>query len=90
MLLNIKSYSGGFKPWDESKGKGSTEDKRIEVLAFSHHQFVNLYLAKGTGESLGQFSQVELKVCLILFVNNNENSAQSYSCAASRWRTGAD
>ena len=66
MLLNIKSYSGGFKPWDESKGKASTEDKRIEVLAFSHHQFVNLYLAKGTGESLGQFSQVELKVCLTL------------------------
>ncbi|CAG5110072.1 Oidioi.mRNA.OKI2018_I69.chr2.g4517.t1.cds [Oikopleura dioica] len=60
MLLNIKSYSGGFKPWDESKGKASTADEKIEVLAFSHHQFVNLYLAKGTGESLGQFSEVEL------------------------------
>ena len=62
-ILNIKSFSSGYKPWGEpSRCPASISDKKFEVLAYSQQQFANMFLSNGTGERLAQCSDFVIRI----------------------------
>ena len=53
LFLNIKSYSGGTRPWKQKSGAQSSGDGLVEVVAMDNVDLALLNLG-GTGESVCQ------------------------------------
>ena len=51
LFLNIKSYSGGTRPWKQRAGVQSAGDGLVEVVAMDNVDLALLNLG-GTGESI--------------------------------------
>ena len=51
LFLNIKSYSGGTRPWKHKSGVQSSGDGLVEVVAMDNVDLALLNLG-GTGESI--------------------------------------
>ena len=59
-LVNIKSYSGGTKPWKQKAGTQSTSDNLVEVVAMDNVDLALLNIG-GTGESVCQARSVVIE-----------------------------
>lgn len=59
LFLNIKSYSGGTRPWKARAGVQSAGDGLVEVVAMDNVDLALLNLG-GTGESICQAREVEI------------------------------
>ena len=60
LFLNIKSYSGGTRPWKQKSGVQSSGDGLVEVVAMDNVDLALLNLG-GTGESVCQARSVEIE-----------------------------
>jgi len=60
LFLNIKSYSGGTRPWKQKSGAQSSGDGLVEVVAMDNVDLALLNLG-GTGESVCQARSVEIE-----------------------------
>jgi len=60
LFLNIKSYSGGTRPWKHKSGVQSSGDGLVEVVAMDNVDLALLNLG-GTGESICQAREVEIE-----------------------------
>ena len=60
LFLNIKSYSGGTKPWKQKAGVQSAGDGLVEVVGLDNVDLALLNLG-GTGESICQAKAVEIE-----------------------------
>ena len=60
LFLNIKSYSGGTKPWKQKAGTQSTSDNLVEVIAMDNVDLALLNIG-GTGESVCQARSVVIE-----------------------------
>ena len=60
LFLNIKSYSGGTRPWKQKAGLQSTSDNLVEVVAMDNVDLALLNLG-GTGEAICQARSVVIE-----------------------------
>merc|ERR1719312_410891 len=60
LFLNIKSYSGGTKPWKAKAGAQSSNDGLVEVIAMDNVDLALLNIG-GTGEAICQAKKVEIE-----------------------------
>jgi len=60
LFLNIRSYSGGARPWKGKAGVPSPCDGLVEVIAMDNVDVALLQLG-GTGESVCQARKVEIE-----------------------------
>lgn len=60
LFLNIRSYSGGTKPWKQKAGNQSTSDNLVEVIAMDNVDLALLNIG-GTGESVCQARSVMIE-----------------------------
>ena len=60
LFLNIKSYSGGTRPWKQKAGVQSTCDNLVEVVAMDNVDLALLNLG-GTGEAICQARSVVIE-----------------------------
>merc|ERR1719445_2818684 len=60
LFLNIKSYSGGTRPWKQRAGHQSTSDNLVEVVAMDNVDLALLNLG-GTGEAICQARSVVIE-----------------------------
>lgn len=60
LFLNIRSYSGGARPWKSKAGLPSPSDGLVEVIAMDNVDVALLQLG-GTGEAVCQAKKVEIE-----------------------------
>eukprot|EP00090_Calanus_glacialis_P004663 TRINITY_DN13516_c0_g1_i1.p1 TRINITY_DN13516_c0_g1~~TRINITY_DN13516_c0_g1_i1.p1 ORF type:complete len:399 (+),score=94.60 TRINITY_DN13516_c0_g1_i1:67-1263(+) len=60
LFLNIRSYSGGARPWKQKSGAQSANDGLVEVIAMDNVDLALLNIG-GTGESVCQAKKVEIE-----------------------------
>ena len=60
LFLNIRSYSGGTRPWKPKEGAQSSSDGLIEVIAMDNVDLALLNIG-GAGESVCQAKKVEIE-----------------------------
>jgi len=60
LFLNIRSYSGGTKPWKQKAGAQSPSDGLVEVIAMDNVDLALLNIG-GTGEAVCQAKKVEIE-----------------------------
>jgi len=60
LFLNIRSYSGGARPWKSKAGLPSASDGLVEVIAMDNVDVALLQLG-GTGEAVCQAKKVEIE-----------------------------
>jgi len=59
LFLNIRSYTGGAKPWKKDAGNASPNDGLLEVIAMDNLELALLQVG-GTGEAICQARAVEI------------------------------
>ena len=63
LFLNIRSYSGGARPWKQKSGAQSANDGLVEVIAMDNVDLTLLNIG-GTGESVCQAKKVEIETSI--------------------------